>query len=53
LLSDQGEQPIRVSIEDDRRLIAKADTWKDGRLETMPDDLFEDLKQAVIGYEED
>jgi prevent-host-death family protein len=44
---------VLLSIEDYRRLIAKADTRKAGRLETMPDDLFEDLKEAVIGYEEE
>jgi PHD/YefM family antitoxin component YafN of YafNO toxin-antitoxin module len=44
---------VLLSIEDYRRLIAEADTRKAGRLETMPDDLFEDLKQAVIDYEEE
>ena len=42
---------VLLSIEDYRRLTAKADTRKAGRLETMPDDLFEDLKEAVSGYE--
>jgi hypothetical protein len=32
--------------------MARADTRKAGRLETMPDDLFEDLKQAVTAYEQ-
>jgi prevent-host-death family protein len=41
---------VLMSIEDYRRLIAKADKRKAGRLETMPDDLFEDHKEAVIGY---
>jgi prevent-host-death family protein len=44
---------VLLSIEDYRRLTAKADTRKAGRLETMPDDLFEDLKEAVIGYEQE
>jgi prevent-host-death family protein len=42
---------VLLSIEDYRRLTAKADTRKAGRLETMPDDLFEDLKGAVSLYE--
>src|SRR5256885_8809900 len=41
---------VLLSIEDYRRLTAKADTRKAGRLETMPDDLFEDFKQAVAAY---
>jgi prevent-host-death family protein len=44
---------VLLSIEDYRRLTAKADTRKADRLETMPDDLFEDLKEAVIGYEQE
>ncbi len=32
---------------------ASADTRKVGRLETMPDDLFEEFKQAVDAYERD
>jgi prevent-host-death family protein len=44
---------VLMSIEDYRRLIAKADKRKAARLETMPDDLFEDLKEAVIGYEQE
>ena len=44
---------VLLSIEDYRKLTAKADTRKAGRLETMPDDLFEDLKEAVIGYEQE
>jgi PHD/YefM family antitoxin component YafN of YafNO toxin-antitoxin module len=43
---------VQLSIEDYRRLMARADTRKAGRLETMPDDLFEDLKQAVTAYEQ-
>jgi prevent-host-death family protein len=42
---------VLLSIEDYRRLAAKADTRKAGRLETMPDDLFEDIKKAVSTYE--
>lgn len=42
---------VLLSIEDYRRLTAKADTRKAGRLETMPDDLFEDVKEAVSIYE--
>ena len=40
-----------LSIEDYRELTARADTRKAGRLETMPDDLFEDVKEAVSAYE--
>lgn len=42
---------VLLSIEDYRRLTAKADTRKAGRLETMPDDLFEEVKKAVSAYE--
>jgi prevent-host-death family protein len=42
---------VLLSIEDYRRLTAKADPRKAGRLETMPDDLFEDVKEAVSAYE--
>lgn len=31
--------------------LSRTDTRKAGRLETMPDDLFEDFKQAVAAYE--
>jgi prevent-host-death family protein len=44
---------VLMSIEDYRRLTAKADKRKAGRLETMPDDLFEDLEEAVIGHEQE
>jgi prevent-host-death family protein len=44
---------VLLSIEDYRRLTAKGDTRKAGRLETMPDDLFDDLKRAVTAYEQD
>jgi hypothetical protein len=42
---------VLLSIEDYRRLTARADTRKAGRLETMPDDVFEDVKRAVGAYE--
>jgi len=42
---------VLLSIEDYRRLTAKADTRKAGRLETMPDELFEEVKEAVDAYE--
>jgi prevent-host-death family protein len=44
---------VLLSIEDYRMLVAKADTRKAGRLETMPDDLFEGVKQAVSAYEQE
>jgi prevent-host-death family protein len=44
---------VLLSIEDYRRLTATTDTRKAGRLETMPDDLFEDAKGAVRAYEEE
>jgi prevent-host-death family protein len=43
---------VLLSIEDYRRLMARADIRKAGRLDAMPDDLFEDLKQAVTVYEQ-
>jgi prevent-host-death family protein len=42
---------VLLSIEDYRKLTARADTRKAGQLETMPDDLFEDVKRAVGAYE--
>jgi hypothetical protein len=42
---------VLLSIEDYRRLTARADTRKAGRLETMPDDEFKDVKRAVGAYE--
>src|SRR5689334_4796531 len=42
---------VLLSIEDYRWLAAKADPRKAGRLEAMPDDLFDDLKRAVTAYE--
>jgi prevent-host-death family protein len=41
---------VLLSIEDYRNLLTRADTRKAGRLETMPDGLFEDLKGAVADY---
>ena len=38
---------VLLSIEDYRKLTARADTRKAGRLETMPDDLFEGVKEAA------
>jgi prevent-host-death family protein len=43
---------VLLSIEAYRRLMARADTRKAGRLETMPDDLFENLKEAITAYEQ-
>jgi prevent-host-death family protein len=42
---------VLLSIEDYRRLTASADTRKAGHLETMPDELFEEVKEAVDAYE--
>ena len=44
---------VLLSIEDYRGLMTKADTRKAGRLETMPDDLFEGVKEAVSAYEQE
>jgi hypothetical protein len=33
--------------------LSRVDTRKAGRLETMPDDLFEEFKQAVDAYEQE
>jgi prevent-host-death family protein len=44
---------VLLSIEDYRILTAKADARKVGRLETMPDDLFEGVKEAVSVYEQE
>ena len=44
---------VLLSIEDYRRLTARAETRKTGTLETMPDALFEDLKGAVSAYEQE
>jgi prevent-host-death family protein len=42
---------VLLSIEDYRKLMARGDTRAAGRLETMPDDLFEEVKKAVGSYE--
>jgi len=42
---------VLLSIEDYRRLTARADTRQAGRLESMPDDLFDDVKEAIDAYE--
>ena len=44
---------VLLSIEDYRRLTADADTRKAGRLETMPDELFEGVKDAVTAHEQE
>jgi len=44
---------VLLSIEDYRRLTAKADTRKAGRLETMADELFDGVKDAVGTYEQE
>jgi prevent-host-death family protein len=44
---------VLLSIEDYRRLVTKADTRTAGRLETMPEDLFEGVKEAINAYEQD
>jgi prevent-host-death family protein len=42
---------VLLSIEDYRKLTTRADTRKAGRLETMPDDLFEGVEEAIDAYE--
>jgi prevent-host-death family protein len=44
---------VLLSIEDYRKLTVRGDTRKVGRLETMPDALFEDVKKAVSSYEQE
>jgi prevent-host-death family protein len=44
---------VLLNIEDYRKLTARADTRKAGRLETMPDDLFEGVKDAIGAYEQE
>jgi prevent-host-death family protein len=44
---------VLLSVEAYRHLMARADTRKAGTLETMPDALFEDIKDAVDDYERD
>ena len=42
---------ILLSVEDYKSLTERADTRKAGLLETMPDALFEDFKDAITSYE--
>jgi prevent-host-death family protein len=44
---------VLLSIEDYRRLTARADTRIVGTLETMPDPLFEDFVGAIDAYDRD
>ena len=44
---------VLLSIEDYRRLTARADSRKAGTLETMPDDEFADFRRAVEAYASD
>lgn len=44
---------VLLSIEDYRKLTARADTRKAGCLETMPDDLFAGFKEAVDVHEQE
>ena len=44
---------VLLSIEDYCRLTARADTRKAGRLETMPDELLADFREAVTAYEQE
>lgn len=42
---------VLLSIENYRRLMAKADTRKAARLDTMPDELLDDIKKAARAHE--
>lgn len=42
---------VLLSIEDYRRLTERADTRPAGTLESMPDDLFQDIKMELDRYE--
>jgi len=42
---------VLLNIEDYRKLMSRADTRTAGTLETMPDALFEEFKDAVAAYE--
>ncbi|MBM3650787.1 MAG: type II toxin-antitoxin system Phd/YefM family antitoxin [Alphaproteobacteria bacterium] len=42
---------VLLSVEDYRKLVARADTRKAGTLRDMPDALFEEFRRAVDGYE--
>ena len=41
---------VILNIEDYRRLKAKADPRRGGTLETMPEDLFDEVQRAVEDY---
>jgi prevent-host-death family protein len=42
---------VMLNIEDFRKLMARADTRTVGTIETMPDGLFDEFKDAVAAYE--
>jgi prevent-host-death family protein len=42
---------VLLSIEDYRLLLARADTRASGTVDTMPDALFEEFRDAVDAYE--
>lgn len=42
---------VLLSMEDYRRLVERGDTRKSGTLETMSDELFEEVRQAFAQYE--
>jgi prevent-host-death family protein len=44
---------VLLNIEDYRKLAARGDTRTTGRLETMPDELFDDLKKTINSYEQE
>jgi prevent-host-death family protein len=44
---------VLMSIEDYERLRARSDTRTTGTLETMPDDLFEEVKAELSRHEQD
>jgi prevent-host-death family protein len=44
---------VLLSIEDYRKLLTRADMRSAGRLETMPDGLFEEMKRVIDAYEQD
>jgi prevent-host-death family protein len=44
---------VLLSIEDYRKLTARAGTRKAGQLTTMPDDLFESVKEAIGACEQE
>jgi len=42
---------VLLNIEDYRKLMSRADTLKPGKIETMPDALFDEFMGAVAAYE--